>query len=271
MSTAVFLVAAARDAAAARGRARCRQDGRRAGAGPRSRRTARAVAVLRGPQRRARRSTTGTTSGSCSRSGWRSRAARSSPRPTCSARTTSSSGRCSAACGTTARTPPVLLVDEIDRADDEFEALAARGARRGVGDGARDRHLHGRAPADRRADLQPQPRPARRAATALPLPLAGVPRARAGVRDPAPHGARGQRGPDLVRGTVRRARARPGGGQAAGPGRGDQLGGRAVRARRDRAGARHRRSRRSGAVVKTVDDRETVLAGLDAVLDADGA
>ena len=86
---------------------------------------------------------------------------------------------------------------------------AARGARRGVGDRARARHVHRRAAADRGADLQPQPRPARRAAPALPLPLAGVPRARPGscaiLRRTVP--AANER-PDRVGRPVRRPRAR---------------------------------------------------------------
>ena len=42
--------------------------------------------------------------------------------------------------------PPVLLIDEIDRADDEFEALLFEALGEGVGDGARARHLHRRRP-----------------------------------------------------------------------------------------------------------------------------
>ena len=45
------------------------------------------------------------------------------PRPTCSARSSWWSGRSCAACGYDGPRPPVLLIDEIDRADDEFEAL----------------------------------------------------------------------------------------------------------------------------------------------------
>ena len=55
---------------------------------------------------------------------------------------------------------------------------AARSARRGLGDGAGARHVHRRPAADRGAHLQPQPRPSRRAASALSLPLARLPRAR---------------------------------------------------------------------------------------------
>ena len=42
---------------------------------------------------------------------------------TCSASSSSSAGRCSTRSTTTTDVPPVLLIDEIDRADDEFEAF----------------------------------------------------------------------------------------------------------------------------------------------------
>ena len=50
-------------------------------------------------------------------------------------------------------------------------------------------YVRRRAPADRRPDLQPQPRSARRAAAALPVPLDRIPRARPGGRDRPAHGA----------------------------------------------------------------------------------
>ena len=65
----------------------------------------------------------GTTLASCCRSGWPTPAAPSSPRPTCSAPTTSSRGRCSGRSGIPGPRPAVLLIDEIDRADDDFEAF----------------------------------------------------------------------------------------------------------------------------------------------------
>ena len=89
-------------------------------------------------------------------------------------------------------TPPVLLIDEIDRADDEFEALLFEFLGEGVGHRPGARHLHRGPAADRGADLQPQPRAARRAAPPLPLPLDRVPGAGAGGGDPAPPGARGR-------------------------------------------------------------------------------
>ena len=72
-----------------------------------------------------RRSTSGTTRGRCSTSGCWRRAAR----PRRAARTTSSApSSCSSArCSRRSRRPtaiaPVLLIDEIDRADEEFEAF----------------------------------------------------------------------------------------------------------------------------------------------------
>ena len=65
----------------------------------------------------------------------------------------------------------VLLIDEIDRADDEFEAFLLEF----LADfavtipGARDDH--GRAPPGRDPDLEPDARAARRAEAPLPLPL----------------------------------------------------------------------------------------------------
>ncbi len=148
---------------------------------------------------RARRSTTGTTSASCSRSGSPSRSTSGSARPTCSARSSWSSGRSCAASGTTGRAPPVLLIDEIDRADDEFEALLLEVLGEGSVTVPELGTFTAVAAADRGAHLQPQPRPARRAAPALPLPLARLPRARrascAILRRTVPDG---ERGPDRV-------------------------------------------------------------------------
>ena len=88
---------------------------------------------------------------------------------------------------------PVLLIDEIDRADDEFEALLLEFLGEAavtvpeLGTFVADR------PADRGAHLQPQPRPARRAAQALPVPLDRLPGPGARGRDRAPHRARRER------------------------------------------------------------------------------
>ena len=89
--------------------------------------------------------------------------------------------------------PAVLLIDEVDRADDEFEAFLfemlaessvtipelGHAARRGAAGG--DPHL------------QQDQGPARRAQAALPLPLDRVPRRAPGRRDHQAPGARGER------------------------------------------------------------------------------
>ena len=66
--------------------------------------------------------------------------------------------------------PAVLLIDEIDRADDEFEAflfeLLAESAVT-----IPELAPSGRASADRRPDVEPHPRPARRPEAPLPVPL----------------------------------------------------------------------------------------------------
>ena len=89
--------------------------------------------------------------------------------------------------------PPVLLIDEVDRADDEFEAFLLEilsdytvtvpelGTFRA--DGAADRGHH----------VEPHPRRARRAEAPLPLPLGRAPRLRARGRDRAAARARGRR------------------------------------------------------------------------------
>ena len=70
-------------------------------------------------------STSGTTRARCSRSGCSRRAASSTPHAstTSSGRSSSSSGRCSRRSRRTTASAPVLLIDEIDRADEEFEAF----------------------------------------------------------------------------------------------------------------------------------------------------
>ena len=134
--------------------------------------------------------------------------------------------------------PPVLLIDEIDRADDEFEAFllellsdfqvtipeigTIRAARRPAGD----------------PHLEPHPRAARRAQAPLPLPLDRAPLAGARDRDRArPRarraGAAGRRGRRLRAGA---APARPG--QVAGRGRDDRLDAGAARPRPAGAGRR---------------------------------
>ena len=71
--------------------------------------------------------------------------------------------------------PAVLLIDEIDRADDDFEAFLLELLGGGERDDPRARHDHGHPPADHRPDLQPDPRPPRRRQAPLPLPLDRLP------------------------------------------------------------------------------------------------
>ena len=74
--------------------------------------------------------------------------------------------------------PAVLLIDEIDRADDDFEAFLLEllaEARVTIPElGTIARH----ASADHRADLQPDPRSPRRRQAPLPVPLDRLPDAR---------------------------------------------------------------------------------------------
>ncbi len=91
--------------------------------------------------------------------------------------------------------PPVLLIDEIDRADDEFEAYLLEVLADYSDHRARARPFNCHPPPDRGAHLQPHPRRARRAQAPLPLPLGGAPRLRARGADRAPAGAPGARPP----------------------------------------------------------------------------
>ena len=90
--------------------------------------------------------------------------------------------------------PAVLLVDEVDRADDEFEAFLLEVLSTYQVTHPRARHGHGRDAADRGAHLQPHPRAARRAQAPLPLPLDRAPGPRARGRDRPHPRARGLRG-----------------------------------------------------------------------------
>ena len=104
--------------------------------------------------------------------------------------------------------PAVLLIDEVDRGDDEFEAflfeLLAEAAVTIPELGTRRAAL----PAGRRAHLEPDPGPARRAEAALPVPLDRVPGHRAGRGDHPPPGARGRRIAGRPGGSRRRPAAR---------------------------------------------------------------
>ena len=93
--------------------------------------------------------------------------------------------------------PPVLLIDEVDRADDEFEAfLLEILSDYSVTVPELGTFQRRRAP-DRGRHVEPHPRRARRAEASLPLPLGRAPRLRARGRHPArlrapevPRGAR---------------------------------------------------------------------------------
>ena len=84
--------------------------------------------------------------------------------------------------------PAVLLIDEIDRADDDFEAFLLELLGRGGGHDPRARHGPRHPPAGHRADLEPHPRPARRGQAPLPVPVDRLPDARARGRDHPPPG-----------------------------------------------------------------------------------
>ena len=79
----------------------------------------------------------------------------------------------------------VLLVDEVDRADDEFEAFLLEVLSDFQITIPEDRHHHGRQAAAGHPHLQPHARAPRRAEAALPLPLGGIPKRRARARDRA--------------------------------------------------------------------------------------
>ena len=85
-----------------------------------------------------------------------------------------------------------------------IRGAAAGVPRRGRGDRAGTGHLRRGAAAGRGAHLQPQPRSARRAAAALPVPLDRLSGSVAGGRDRAPHGAGRDDRADRARHPVRR-------------------------------------------------------------------
>ena len=136
--------------------------------------------------------------------------------------------------------PPVLLIDEVDRADDEFEALLLEVLGEGSVTVPELGTFTARQPPVVVLDLQPEPRPARRAAPPLPLPLAGVPGHRTGRRDPAPVRPTGRPEAHRVGHPVRRARPHARRRQDARHRGGHQLGRGPLRAGRDRARPRRR-------------------------------
>ena len=264
LATVGYLALALRPAAAAGGRARHRQDlagrGDRRGAGP----AADPAAVLRGHRRHARRSTTGTS---------RARSCTCGP---------SRPPRCRAEVDEVEKSlfderfllsrpvlralrerPAVLLVDEIDRADDEFEAFLLEVLSTyevtipELGTIARR--------ACRRSSCSPRTGPARcttrssaaASTTGSTIPAwparsrssaAGCPRCRPALAE------------QVARSVQRIARARSA--QAAGRRRDPRLGPRPRRARR-RATRRRDRGGDAGRVLKYREDADRVREALD--------
>ena len=121
--------------------------------------------------------------------------------------------------------PAVLLIDELDRADEPFEAFLLEVLADFQLTHSRIRHRAGRHAAGGGDHLQPHPRGARRHPPALPVPLGGLPRRRAGAADPGPQGARRAGAAVGADRRLRAAPARRGAVQAARRGRDDRLGG----------------------------------------------
>ena len=132
--------------AAARGRGGRRQDRGGQGAGPVDRRRAHPPAVLRGHRRRPGGLRVGLRPPAPAPARRRGRghrgAAADRSRTSCTPSGSSCAGRC---CGPSTGDgegpPPVLLIDEVDRADDEFEAFLLEILVRLRGDRARARHV----------------------------------------------------------------------------------------------------------------------------------
>ena len=82
--------------------------------------------------------------------------------------------------------PAVLLIDEIDRADDEFEAFLFELLAESAVTIPELGTVRADAPAGRRPDVEPHPRPPRRPEAPLPLPLDRLPAVADGRRDRAP-------------------------------------------------------------------------------------
>ena len=182
LATAIFLALRLQPAAAARGRGRRRQDRGGQGRSPAGRAASCSACSATRASTPPRPSTSGTTPASCCTSG---RPRRPADRPRCSRTSCTPSGswcagRCCGPSTTGATCRPVLLIDEVDRADDEFEAFLLEilsdysvtvpelGTFRA--DGA----------AGGRDHLEPHPRRPRRPEAPLPLPLGRAPRLRAG-------------------------------------------------------------------------------------------
>ncbi len=130
------------------------------------------AAVPRGHRRPPRALRLGPRRASC----WRCAPPRAaSTRASCSPSASCCAARCSRRWRIDADRPVVLLIDEIDRADDAFEAFLLELLARLPGDDPGARDGRGAAPAARRAHLEPHARAARRAQAPLPLPLDRLP------------------------------------------------------------------------------------------------
>ena len=185
LATVALPGAAHGPAAAPRGRAGHRQDRARRGARRVAGPAADPPAVLRGDRRQPGAVRLGLPAPDPAPA--RARGRRRAPPATsarsrtgCSTSGSSSPARCCAPC---ARAPAVLLVDEVDRADDEFEAFLLEVLSTWPGDDARARHGPAAVPPVVVLTSQPHPRGARRAQAPLPLPLARAPGPRARGRD----------------------------------------------------------------------------------------
>ena len=186
LATAIFLAMSAAPAAAARGRGRRRQDRGGQGAQPLDRRRADPPAVLRGHRRRQAVydwDYAPPAAAPARRRGHAARRAASAPTALedelYHERFLLKRALLQAIEPRTASTPPVLLIDEIDRADDEFEAYLLE-VLSDYQITVPELGVFTRRPAAARgAHLQPHPRRPRRAEAPLPLPLGRAPRLRA--------------------------------------------------------------------------------------------
>ena len=131
--------------------------------------------------------------------------------------------------------PPVLLIDEIDRTDEAFEAFLLEVLADFQITVPELGTVKARAAADRAGHLQPHARGARRAQAPLPLSLGRLSQRRARVEDPARQGAGHRQETVRAGGRLRAGAAQGGPVQVARRRRDARLGRRAHRARRGRA------------------------------------
>ncbi len=161
--------------------------------------------------------------------------------------------------------PAVLLIDEVDRADDEFEAFLLEVLSTWSVSIPELGTVAAATPAVRRPHLQPHPRAARRAQAALPLPLDRPPRPRPrGRHRPQPR-ARGRRDagpPGRGHGAAAPLRAAA---QAARRGRDPGLGAGAERLGVEELDLESA-ARTLGAVVKYREDADRVKHALDRMM-----